>query len=162
MTFFLGLGIISGMVGFVCPFSIPYETLNPALKDLETGFNYAGYVPIVGTFSGMLRQFYGVVELVIAVVAVIFNIMRGFFVEDREAKVALIKDCHYILHNYARHGIANIVRGQIESIPLINFICFFYDYFSEIRMAYDKESEQVRPRDFAGLKRVPSGFFFSP
>jgi hypothetical protein len=147
------------MVGFVFPFSIPYTTLDPALADMEKAFNYAGYCPIVNTFSGMIRQFFGVVELVCAVAAVVFNILRGFFIEDWEEKIALIEDSQFILNNYARHGIANIFRGQIESIILINFLLFFYDSFSQVRLTYEKENGQEHKRVFAPLKRVNSGFF---
>lgn len=131
------------MVGYAFPFSINAEILDPALAKIEKTFDGWGWIPFIGTLPGMLRQFLGLVELIAAVAAVVFNIIRGLFIEEREAKMELLKDSGFILHNYARHGIANIVRGQIESIPLVNPILYLYNQNPELRMKYLYENPSV-------------------
>jgi len=152
------------MAGYVFPFSINAETLDPALAKIEKTFDDWGWIPVVGTLPGMLRQFLGLVELVAAVAAVVFNIIRGLFIEEREAKMELLKDSEFILHNYARHGIANIVRGQVESIPLVNLILYLFNQNPDLRMKYLYEEPPVQGpapplSSHRRVRRVSSTFF---
>lgn len=128
------------MAGYVSPFPFNPEILDPALASIEKTFDDWGWIPVVGTLPGMLRQFLGLVELVSAVAAVAFNIVRGLFIEDGEEKRELLGVSQFLVDNYATHGIANVVRGQIESIPLVNLIFYLYNKNPQIRMQYRCES----------------------
>ena len=128
--------------------------LNKTLNSFEGGLNIAGYVPIVSTFSGALRANYGKLEVIGAIVAGALIAVRALFLvnasdQDRELKRAIdVFTC------YALHGVANIIRGVLEVIPLVSLVtCLPYD-LSGKRFAYP-----VDPRSLEN--QAPFGELFA-
>ena len=128
--------------------------LNKTLNSFEGGLNVAGYVPIVSTFSGALRINYGKLEVIGAIVAAVLITARALFLvntsdRDRELKRALdVFTC------YTLHGIANIFRGILETIPLISLVtCLPYDLYGK-RFAYPVSSHALENQPLFGEQFV--------
>jgi len=88
---------------------------NTTLSVIEKTLNLTGYT----TLTGPARMIFGVAEAIGAFAVSIF------FPEKHASK--------YILH-----GLANMGRGFVESIPLINLYFIIYDYY--LRYRYEGEA----------------------
>ena len=91
-------------------------SLDDALDGLENGLNILGYFPGVSTFSGMIRMFYGKVEIISGLAIAVIS--SCFPANDRQTAHGL---------ELVVHGIANIGRGLVECIPFFNLFCIPYD-----------------------------------
>lgn len=125
--------------------SVDYASLDQFCTRFEYYLRWPAYVPILSVFPGALRQVYGIAQLVSSISVVSFNLIRLLFMDEYK-KDELVKKSWQVVR-YSYHGLANILRGIIETIPLINFICFFYDRRGHLRMTYEKEtvSTEVHP-----------------
>ena len=109
------------------PTLLNIDHLNAGLTRFEKGFNRVGYFPILSTVSGYVRAVFGAVELVTAVALAALQMLR-------------LLDFEGVLETgvYALHGVANIVRGMIEMMPIINMFWFLYDN-ARLRLNYNGE-----------------------
>ena len=83
--------------------------LDSCCCSLEGALNFAGYFPAVSSVTGVFRMIIGVIE---AVVSVIFTI--------------LLCSNHYV--SGMIKGVKNVIRGTIETIPIIgNILLIVYD-----------------------------------
>jgi len=121
-----------------------FVNLDSAQATLEKNvFNKAGYIPLVSTVSGILRQKLGLIQVVSSIaMAIFFAVQSLFLTSPREINAAHANAKHCL--SYALHGIANMFRGGIESIPLLgNAVVYGYDYF-EARVGYKTEPQNLR------------------
>lgn len=132
-------------VSSVSLLSFDCASLDKFCTKLERGLQLPAYVPILSVFPGAIRQVYGLAQIVGSISVVSFKLIQLLFVDEHK-RDELVKKSWQIL-KYSYHGLANIVRGIIETIPLVNFIFYFYDQCGRLRMTYDKEevSEAVNP-----------------
>lgn len=111
------------------------QTANTGLQFFEKCLDYAGYVPIISTFSGGVRIFLGKVEIITGIgLAAIFLVAS---LKSQENKKFYRQEAKKSF-DYVIHGIANILRGSIECIRWVNLICLVFDHFVK------KEKEQLR------------------
>lgn len=115
-----------------------YTRIDEGLSKTEECLKWPGYIPAVSMISGALRQLIGLVMMAVAFIFVIFNSIRQIFILDQERNRELLAETYQILH-YAKHGLFNIFRGQIEAIPLIQWTCLLYDYAAQWRVTYPLE-----------------------
>lgn len=150
------------------------ELLDNGLANVEYVGNVAGYItnvcfsPIIGNYRRML----GTIEIIIAIVITLKDTMRNyntlFFnkkssdnaadaedptkgpqISDDEVKTAQLQIANDF--SYVTFGMANIIRGTIETIPLIGCISLMvFDYFH--RLPYENEQDikqhPLRPRTY--------------
>lgn len=113
-----------GLFAFMHPM---HRTLDQALHTFEKVLNFAGYIPIVSTISGSIRIAYGKAEVVGAVAAGALLAIKALCNTDADQRA---RDMDYAVAvgvNYSIHGLANIGRGFVEAIPIINLSCLVYD-----------------------------------
>lgn len=91
---------------------------------LEKGFNVVGYVPIIGSLSGMVaRRTLAIAEVVAGLTLAFFYAFMSFGnpLSVFYGQTAMI---------FLKHGILNALRSQIEIKPMASlFICFPFDFF---------------------------------
>lgn len=122
------------------------KNVDHTLSSFEKGLNIAGYVPIISSFSGPLRIGYGKVEVIGAVAFAAILALRAFSLTGLEQEELLNKAVEML--SYTLHGIANIFRGAIETIPLISlFTCLPYDLMFQQRFTYPTEIKTLFFRD---------------
>ena len=122
------------------------ESLDKTLYTFEQGLNIAGYIPLVSTFSGSLRISYGKVEVIGSVVAAVLTAFVALCnYHDAEARQRGLGKALEILTTYSLHGIANIFRGTIESVPFLSlFTCLPYDLLrSRFSYHYERSSSHL-------------------
>lgn len=100
--------------------------LDITLTTFETGLNYAGYVPIVSSFSAVVRAEYGKIEIICGIAAAVFFAVRALLAEGAQ-KEFLWKRSEDSLE-YVAHGFANIIRAVFECVPFVSLVtCLPYD-----------------------------------
>ncbi|MBS0606124.1 MAG: hypothetical protein AB7H48_05785 [Parachlamydiales bacterium] len=104
-----------------------HQTLDQALHTFEKVLNFAGYIPIVSTFSGSIRIAYGKAEVVGAIAAGALLAVKALCNTDAEKRARDFDYAAGVAVNYSIHGLANIGRGFVEAIPIINLSCLVYD-----------------------------------
>lgn len=106
------------------------------LAQIEKGLNIAGYIPVVSYYSGLVRGFMGVTQIVIGVA-------EEFFLRK---KVVEVEERPVFSNPLVCHGIANCIRafvganGSFIGRLLGNAGTLLYD-FSGIRYSYYKEEK---------------------
>jgi hypothetical protein len=100
------------------------ETARDVLEKFENGLNVAGYVPYaLHRVSGGVRMVYGLIETVSGVALGIIVTSAGYLREEKELQNEGVK-----LFDFAIHGVANMVRGFIETRRWVNLVFILYDY----------------------------------
>lgn len=112
----------------------PTQTLDTRLERFERFLNKVGYIPLVSSFSGGVRIYYGIIESICAVVIGALKFIASLFRSDTNERYILETEAAYSLY-YVEHGLANIGRGIVESIPFVNLFCIAYDHFAS-RFSY--------------------------
>lgn len=103
------------------------RALDQALHTFEKVLNVAGYVPFVSAISGAIRIGYGKVEVIGAIAAGALLTVKALFNRDAEQRSFDFKYAVAVAANYSIHGLANIGRGFVEALPIINLSCLVYD-----------------------------------
>lgn len=104
--------------------------LERTLTVFETGLNYAGYIPIVSSFSAPVRAGFGKIEIIGGIAAAAFFALRALCAEGDE-KALLWRNSEISLE-YVAHGFANIIRAVFECIPFVSLVtCLPYDLCAE-------------------------------
>ena len=97
------------------------------LPTVERGFNGAGYIPFaVHRVSGGVRMVYGLVETVAAVALGFLISSTGFCKREEELRKEGVK-----IFDFAIHGVANMVRGYVETRQWVNLVFILYDQVPE-------------------------------
>lgn len=90
------------------------------LDNIDKSFdNYTVYT-VVSTFSGVGRALFGLAELIYGVVSTIFTFFGG---SSEEAKREFADSGMHVFF-----GGANLVKGILEAIPVVNFLIAAYNY----------------------------------
>lgn len=118
------------------------KDLNNVQAIVETGLNYAGYVPLVSTLSGAMRINYGKIEVIGAVASAALIAIRAFANDSQAERAEQLNLALSVITTYSLHGIANIFRGILEMVPLLSLAtCLPYDLLKH-RYAYPREEAQ--------------------
>lgn len=98
--------------------------LNQSLEVAETSiFNFAGKIPVLSSFTGSARIIMGVAQVALGGISLLTHYtLGGCFFDDDHLITALEQSS-----NHHFHGWANIFRGMIEAIPLVNLITISFD-----------------------------------
>ncbi len=127
--------------------------LNYVLSVVETGLNYAGYIPFVSKLSGSLRISYGQLEVIGAIATAAILAARAFTNTDLRARAQGLNRAREVFTTYAMHGVANVVRGYIETFSFMGLAtCLPYDLLQN-RFAYPKEDMAAEPRHIRVSRR---------
>ena len=100
------------------------------LKSFEQKLNPLGYLPGISIVSGTVRALFGIAEMISGLAKAAFQTMNpNRNLETQKTRIDFdIELC--------MHGLANIVRGVIESIPLFgNAACLCFDH-ADNRLEY--------------------------
>jgi hypothetical protein len=112
--------------------------LDRTLTAFETGLNYAGYVPILSSFSAPVRAGYGKIEIICGVAAAAIFAIRALLAEGAQKEVLWNKSDEAL--EYVAHGLANIIRAVFELVPFVSLVtCLPYDLFGE-RFSYTTQT----------------------
>ncbi len=90
--------------------------LDELLQDFEQTLNVFGYIPIISTFSGSIREAYGSIQVTAGIAFAILSSLSQN--NDRQAEHGV---------EIAIHGFTNMCRATVEAIPFINLITIPYD-----------------------------------
>ena len=85
--------------------------LGARLNDIDRQFGKAGCIPIVSTLTGYMRELYGIVEAIAGVAQLAFGFLSLPFTDDNR-----FIDRGF---EHLNHGVLNIIRGNIEMIPIL-------------------------------------------
>ena len=97
------------------------------LPTVERGFNGAGYIPYaVHRVSGGVRMVYGLVETVAAVALGLLIASAGYCKGEEALRKEGVK-----IFDFAIHGVANMVRGYVETRQWVNLVFILYDQVPE-------------------------------
>ncbi len=118
--------------------NVHYARLDKGCFRVERVLNGLGYFPVIQGISGRLRELFGIIQLVTAVVSAVFMILEIILIANQELKKERIQQAQKVLE-YSWHGIANILRGQLETLPVVNLGFILYDWASGLRWKYDCE-----------------------
>lgn len=122
-----------------------YPEIDHVLAAMEKNFfNPFGYIPFLGTLTGVLREIFGVIELVSALAIGILHFLGALFEVDARNRDTLFQNGMYIMEHYGIHGFCNFFRGQVESLPGVGLICFVYDRYCP-RCTYKEEDKVFEP-----------------
>jgi len=147
------------------------EKFNNGLALGETVFNWVGYTSL----SGFYRQLAGTIEIVAAISFSVFHAIKNYnnktareqqieeqlvHMDERNERRAEVmqqleqeREISRNQYNniiaqdltYTAHGVANIIRGMIESIPILGAIpLLIYDCY-DYRMNYPNEAYNNNP-----------------
>jgi hypothetical protein len=112
--------------------------LDQSLQNIETTLNIVGYIPFVSIASGSIRFVGGKVEAIAGLILAALSALPGGCQSAKEQSRRIDHGLELALH-----GGANMIRGAVESIPVIgNLGCMLYDLSN--RMEYSS----LRPTRF--------------
>jgi hypothetical protein len=104
---------------------------------MEKTLNIAGYFPGFSSISGSARAIWGVAEIIVSVVKAPFLLIRDLFSSYSHGKFHR----SYLNFAHSGHAILNLLRGVIESAPVIgNVTCAVYDLM-DLRIGYAVENK---------------------
>lgn len=114
--------------------------IDKGLHKFEKILNIPGYIPVISSFSGQLVRIpYGQLEIIAAVAIGALFIAKGLLSHDAQQRDKDINYGLFVATHYTLQGLANIVRGTVESIPFVNMLCIPYDLFDK-RVRYPGEA----------------------
>ena len=99
-----------------------WSNLDSLYKDLEKDFfNPAGYIPVLGSLTGVCRIAYGSLQCTISPIGTFIENMCGLFTSDRANSIRRY-DGAGASAEHTIHGALNIIRGTVELVPLLPLI----------------------------------------
>jgi len=101
--------------------SITIKTINQAGTAIETGFNVAGCIPIVGFVSGSLRAGLGKVQAVAGLVLMAVGGLGQLFADDNTRVHRRFEKVFQLGAEHTIHGVLNIIRGSAEAFTCAAF-----------------------------------------
>lgn len=104
---------------------------------MEKTLNIAGYFPGFSSISGSARAIWAVAEIIVSVVKAPFLLIGDLFSTYSHGKFHR----SYLNMAHSGHAILNLVRGVVESAPVIgNVTCVVYDLM-DLRIGYAVENK---------------------
>jgi len=97
------------------------------LTEIETYFNYAGAIPIVGCISGGLR---GTISQIQAVASIVL-LAAAFFGKIADPSSRKWENLSSFGYENLKHGVLNMLRGTAESVIGITIIGSFILYHKQ-------------------------------
>src|SRR5262245_434433 len=92
------------------------SSISRGLEKVETKIlDTLGYIPVVSTFSGIFRTKMGLVEVIVGIATSIFGALANNQIINEFGNKLFVNGC------------ANILRGSIEMIPIVNLLTLIYD-----------------------------------
>ena len=114
------------------------EQVHKSLAKAEEVLNLVGYIPLVSLLSATVRTLGGKLQILLGLVFAIGCFMAGLTAPLRKKKH--FQNAKWSI-GHAFHGLLNIVRALIESVPFLSLItCLPYDRIFKIRMRYSLEN----------------------
>ncbi len=95
---------------------------NQKLDVIDKSFDKFTPYPLLSTMTGAGRAVYGLAEFITGVVKSIFFGIGQLFTNDAACQKSFDDACLHIFF-----GSANIVKGIVEAIPLVNFLVSVYN-----------------------------------
>ncbi|MBX7065755.1 MAG: hypothetical protein K1X28_00850 [Parachlamydiales bacterium] len=95
-----------------------------AIATVEQFINPIDRVPFFASFSGMVRILAGAVQAIAGIVFAYLKSIFSLFTKSNEK----IRHAINLGTIHCIHGLANVVRGAIAMIPVVNLVLAFYDY----------------------------------
>lgn len=90
----------------------------------ELLLNKVDRIPFFGSFPGMIRILAGVVQ---TIAGIVFAYLRSIYFALSSSSFK-IKEAIQDGTIHMIHGLANVMRGAIAMLPVINLTLAFYDY----------------------------------
>jgi glycosyltransferase A (GT-A) superfamily protein (DUF2064 family) len=114
------------------------EQIHKTLAKAEEVLNLVGYIPLVSLLSAAVRTLGGKLQLLLGLVFAIGCFMAGITTPLRKKKH--FQNARWSI-GHALHGVLNILRALIESVPFLSLItCLPYDRVFKIRIRYSLEN----------------------
>ncbi len=114
------------------------EQIHKTFAKAEEILNLVGYVPLVSLLSAAVRTIGGKLQLLLGLVFALGCFMMGLTAPLRKKKH--FQNARWSI-GHALHGLLNILRALIESVPFLSLItCFPYDRIFKIRIRYSLEN----------------------
>lgn len=118
------------------------DMIEPACTVGEKFLNIPGSIPIVSSISGPVRIAAGQLQAGIGALMTIGGVV-AYLTAELEADQAEYRADTTRSAEFAMHGVANIIRGAVESIPLLNLLTIIYDG-THSRFEYRVEQKLVQ------------------
>ena len=108
---------------------------------IEQLINPLDWVPIVSSFSGMVRILAGEIQILAGAIFAAMKILSIMLTAKGNYWQAIGQGL-----NYSIHGAGNMVRGAIAMLPPLNMTLFIYDnYIGRMNYLREKMSPNVYP-----------------
>ncbi|HSX11299.1 MAG TPA: hypothetical protein VLF94_06275 [Chlamydiales bacterium] len=104
------------------------------IAKVEKWINPFDWVPGISSFSGMIRILAAEVQVVAGVALAVFKMCQIVWTGRGSYTKAMERGLYYSLH-----GLANIARGCIAMLPIVNISLFVYDRYIG-RVNYERET----------------------
>lgn len=92
------------------------------LDVIDKAFDHCTPMPIVSTVSGAGRVIYGYIELIVGIASAVINGIAQLFSDNKKYEERFDNACVHMFF-----GGANMVKGTLEAIPIINLLVFWYN-----------------------------------
>ncbi len=93
------------------------------LAKMELVLNPIDRIPMIASFSGMIRILAGGVQMVAGTAFALIRSMYSYLQWHRDYRDKLQEGV-----NHSLHGLLNIVRGAIALLPPVNLLLWVYDF----------------------------------
>ncbi len=139
-------------------YPVKKKEFQKGIANLEIGMNWAGYIipflPFIGDLPSTLRIMGGSLEAGIGLTMTAVHYAQATYWETEEEKQEQAMDRVWESWDYAQHGMANIGRGCLERIRVVNLLVAFFWDFAGKRMKYqaEKEIDLQKAQKKAGVK----------
>ena len=115
------------------------KSVDPILGKAEKVANVVGYFPVLNIVVSKVRFVVGKLQLIAGVAAAAFYAISSLFAKGPD-KCKNLQKADVCL-DYSMHGMANMGRAIIESIPLLGLLITVpYDQLAQYRLKYDLEN----------------------
>ncbi len=99
-----------------------WTNLDHLYNDLEKKlFNPIGYIPVVGTLSGLVRASYGTLQGTVASIGLVVEPILGALSSNRADSIRHYDAMGACLEHQI-HGLLNVTRGTVELVPFLPWL----------------------------------------
>lgn len=121
-------------------FLLTKEKMIKILAKSETALNLIGYIPVISSMSGLVRMVGGKIQALIGFFVAAFSLFTAFKSVNKFRALLIFR----IGLEHLLHGICNLIRGSIETVPLLSLVlCLPYDHLLKKRFKYSSEDEDL-------------------
>lgn len=117
------------------------NSINDISVPLEKGLNIAGYIPVVGTISAVVRATIAKVQMTVGAVMAGLNYLGSILARDPQRQQELEKRAVKSLE-FVGHGVLNAIRAIFEFVPFVSLVtCLPYDLYGRKPLVYTSYPE---------------------